>query len=136
VTKSLLLQVTGFSSMSTFDGAWPADAAVALLDTSSYEGVLGWPFRNVLALLASNFHGQDVAVVALRTAQGQLDVDHSQVLHVRLPDLPAAWAEDSCRSAVMPGWEGASGGQVRSKAGARHHTRLCMSLLMFPVCMV
>jgi Ubiquitin-like modifier-activating enzyme ATG7 N-terminus len=106
------VQIAAFLSIDGLDGVWPADAAVALLDTSSYDGVLGWTFRNVLALLAARFSGQVVAVAALRAAQGRVTAAHSQVMHIRLPEVPAGWPECSGAGGITPGWEGAAAGQV------------------------
>jgi hypothetical protein len=81
------MQIEPFGALASVRGGkWPEDAAVAAIDTSSYDGVLGWPMRNLCTLLATHFPGATVPIVALRASMGQLSAEHSVALRVRLPD--------------------------------------------------
>lgn len=80
-------------------GEWPKGATVVALDTSSHNGVLGWPLRNVCALLATHFPGKAVEVLALRMERGAVSAAQSLLLGVQLPD--AADAEH----AAVAGWQ-------------------------------
>ena len=79
-------------------GEWPEGVTVVAQDTCSHHGVLGWPLRNVCALLATHFPGKEIEVLALRMERGSVSPSQSLLLRVRLPN--AADAEH----AVVAGW--------------------------------
>ena len=112
------VQVTPFKelpSLASMDGGkprWPPSLALAMLDTSCHEGVLGGVMRNLLALLAHHFPAADVPLLALRAAHGTLSVERSQVVALRLPEGMHA------DTAPLLGWEASLPHPVRPHASS------------------
>ena len=117
-------------------GRWPDGCALAALDPSPHDRVLGWPLRNCVALLAAHFLGQVITLIALRSLRGRPNADKSLRFKIRLPG-----GGDEGR-AVPPvrvgGWEAGSG-QVRTACALRvivsgAHVRCCWKPVWSAAC--
>ena len=95
-----------FERLKDFQGTWPADAAIAAPDPSPHDAVLGWPFRNLVALLATMFAGEVVTLVGLRSVMGTVDLRQSWRVAVQLPES-CFGADGGCPR--VAGWEAVPG---------------------------
>jgi hypothetical protein len=105
------LEVLPWTTLSGESGGaaeWPEGATVVSLDTCSHNGVLGWPLRNVCALLATYFPGKVVEVLALRMERGAISPAQSLLLEIQLPESAGA------EHAAVAGWHSTELNQVRS----------------------
>jgi hypothetical protein len=93
-------------------GVWPQDLTVVALDTCSHDRVLGWPLRNICALLTAHFPGQVVEVLAVRMERGVVSAAQSLLLAVQLP------AAVDMEQAAVAGWQSTVLDKVRSSFGA------------------
>lgn len=105
-TQLEVLPWSALSKGSEGSETWPEGATVVMADTSCYGGVLGWPLRNLCALLATHFPGRVVDVVAIRTERGTVSVTQSLLLKILLPESP------DTEHAAAAGWHSTTIDQV------------------------
>ena len=96
------VQMQSLKEMANFNGSWPEDFAVASIDPSPHDSVLGWPMRNHIALLAQHFAGQQVPLIALRCAHGLF---HASVSWQVVVKLPCSTDNGPPSLAKVAGWE-------------------------------
>jgi hypothetical protein len=113
------LQAQGLECLKGLGGKWPEGCALAALDPSPYDAVLGWPFRNYVALLATLFPGQAVTLLGLRASMGQLNAARCWRVIVQLPE--GGLGGDECPR--VAGWE-ATKGEVRTLDTPLHATTM------------
>lgn len=99
------LQAEGLEGLKGLGGKWPEGCALAALDPSPYDAVLGWPFRNYVALLATLFPGQAVTLLGLRASMGRLDAARCWHVAVKLPE--GGFGGEECPR--VAGWEATKG---------------------------
>jgi Ubiquitin-like modifier-activating enzyme ATG7 N-terminus len=104
------VELHSLEHLSSLAGKWPEHLALAAIDPSPHpQGVLGWLFRNYLALLSHLFPGQTVSLIALRAAQGRLDAAASWRVSVQLPDIQQDGGGAGLQLMRVAGWEAAAG---------------------------
>eukprot|EP00195_Chlamydomonas_chlamydogama_P004652 CAMPEP_0202920432 /NCGR_PEP_ID=MMETSP1392-20130828/76854_1 /ASSEMBLY_ACC=CAM_ASM_000868 /TAXON_ID=225041 /ORGANISM="Chlamydomonas chlamydogama, Strain SAG 11-48b" /LENGTH=678 /DNA_ID=CAMNT_0049613927 /DNA_START=212 /DNA_END=2249 /DNA_ORIENTATION=- len=114
------LPLSAWQQLSSGTGGSAGAAGRVLLaasDPSNMPGVPGWPLRNLLLLVATRWHLEQVQVLCVRESRtGRVDPESSFLMEVQLPDIPEAWRSQS--DAAGPeavGWQANAQGKLLPK---------------------